>query len=88
MECTYSLPLDFEGNVPGSDITAFGFSKSNCVLAPTATPSAQASTSAVIRFDDLTNYSIGSTVWLFFFIALLLVIFQGWQIGLWIFRKQ
>lgn len=38
MDCTFSNPVDYEGNTPSSTLTAFNFSTEHCTIYP-ATPS-------------------------------------------------
>lgn len=46
MDCTFSNPVDYEGNTPSSTLQTFNFKSLHCDLPPTGTPSAYTSTSS------------------------------------------
>jgi len=83
MECTYSTPVNFEGDPPSNSLEQFQFSESSCVIdwpdwnTQTATPSAYidiASSSAIAR----GVYDIFGFVFVF---ALCIIIYIGFRLG-------
>lgn len=90
MECSFSNPVDYEGNTPTDSFTPWNFENSICTIDPTATPEASlASPSAYL--DIASGSAIANAihdslffVWVFFALALFLGFFF---MGTYIFRK-
>jgi hypothetical protein len=84
MDCTYSIPLDYQGNVPSNDITPFNFSHETCTYTTmTATPAAYidiASNSAIAKgVYDIFAFN--------FVLALIIALGVAWYIGNWMYKR-
>ena len=84
MDCTFSTPVDYQGNPPENNITPFNFAQEHCTYTTMiATPAAYvdiASNSAIAK----GVYDIFS----FFFVwCFIVVIAIAWYLGNWIYKR-
>jgi hypothetical protein len=89
MDCTFSDPVDYQGNTPATDISSFAFKTSHCNISQFATPAAQTQVASVsaISFSPSLNHSIGLTVFVFAFLLLAIVFFLAFDFGRWFYRR-
>jgi hypothetical protein len=87
--CIYSNPVDYQGNPPSNNITPFAFTTLVCTDNQNlfATPSGTQSSTTSASFDIDTRLAFGQTIWIFSFAIMLALIYLGWKIGIWIFRR-
>jgi hypothetical protein len=60
MDCTFSNPVDYQGNTPATDISSFAFNTAHCNITQFATPSAsqQTATISAVSFTPEVNHAI------------------------------
>lgn len=59
MDCTFSQPVTYDGSAPLSGVEFWQFTKENCIIAPTATPSATTiyASSSGLTYIDVASES-------------------------------
>jgi len=78
MDCSYSDPVNYQGNLPSSSLEAFQFRHSTC-----STPSAvlntqtQTSTQSAVSFTPEVNQAIMNQNFMFFFGIVLILLALG-----------
>jgi hypothetical protein len=92
MDCTYSDPVNYQGNLPSSSIESFNFATVHCstpsaYIVITSTGSAQGTSSAVVDFSPALNNSFNVAFFVIFVFMCLALIYMYYRIAGGVYRR-
>lgn len=78
MDCTFSNPTTYDGNIPTTTLDSFQFTKMNC-----ATPSGQlqATTGGIMDYGTATNQAINGTMYVFYYFMITVILLMAIQLA-------
>jgi len=90
--CEYSNPVDYQGQVPITDLTAWNFRTASCsgsldLASASSSLTTNTATSSGLTLDPSVSNAIGSFMWVTVVFYMIVIVYIAWRQGLWIFRR-